>query len=248
MNADGIDVFNEAHRDHLAFAVANDFQLKLFPAFQRLFDEHFMDQTRLQAAGRDRPQLLQIVAEATARAAHRVGGADDHREADLLRDALRVFNGMDRFALRHVDAQRIHRLLEGETVFAAFDGVQLHADHLYIIFIKDAFERQFAGEIQGRLAAEIRQQRVRPFLFDDLLHALRVQRLDIRRVRHARIRHDGGRIGVHENDFIAQTSKSLAGLSPAVVKFTSLSDDDRSGAYDHHFFDVFAFRHECSSR
>jgi hypothetical protein len=70
------------------------------------------------------------------------------------------------------------------------------------------------------------QQRVGPLLLDDLGHHLGRDRLDVGRVRQLRVRHDGGRIGVDEDDAIALGLQGLAGLGAGIVELAGLSDDD----------------------
>ncbi len=41
------------------------------------------------------------------------------------------------------------------------------------------------------------------------------------------IGHDGGRVGVDQDDLIAQLSQGLAGLGAGIVEFAGLADDDR---------------------
>jgi len=74
--------------------------------------------------------------------------------------------------------------------------------------------------------------------FDDLDHALDIERFDVGHVSHSRIRHDRGRVRVDENDFVTELSQGLAGLSARIVELAGLSDDDRARSDDHHLFDV----------
>jgi hypothetical protein len=53
MYAHGINIFNKANRDHLIFRVTNYFQLKLFPAYYRLLNQHLPDQAGSNSAAGD---------------------------------------------------------------------------------------------------------------------------------------------------------------------------------------------------
>ena len=86
----------------------------------------------------DDPQLLHVVDQPAAGAAHRVGRADDDGIAELRGDLLGLFHACGDLAARHVDAQPVHRLLEAMTVLAALDGVDLHADHLDAVLVQHA--------------------------------------------------------------------------------------------------------------
>lgn len=79
---------------------------------------------------------------------------------------------------------------------------------------------------------------MRALLSDDLLDELRGHGAYIGAVREAGIRHDGGRIGIDENDFIALVAEGLTGLGARIVELASLANDDRAGTEDHDLLDV----------
>jgi hypothetical protein len=105
---------------------------------------------------------------------------------------------------------------------------------------------QFGGKVQAGLAAQVGQQRVRPLLGDDFGQVLSVERLDIGRIGHARIGHDGGRVGIDQHDFVAQGPQGLAGLGSGIVEFAGLADDDGAGTDDQNFVNVVASGHSPS--
>jgi len=134
VDADRVDVLDEADGDHLVLRVAHDLDLELLPVEDRLLDEALVGERGVEPARADRAELLDVVAEAAAGAAHRVGGADDDRVADLAvdeRDGL-----LDRVDDR-LDAERLHRRLEDLAILAALDGVQIDADHLDAILVEN---------------------------------------------------------------------------------------------------------------
>ena len=63
-------------------------------------------------------------------------------------------------------------------------------------------------------------------LGDDLFKALCGKRLDVGVVRHAGVRHDGGGVGIHQNDVVTFGAEGLAGLGAGVVELAGLADDD----------------------
>jgi hypothetical protein len=97
--------------------------------------------------------------------------------------------------------------------------------------------------IERGLTAHGRQERVGPFLLDDLGDNLRRDRLDVSRVRQIRVGHDGRRIGIDEDDPITLFAQSLAGLRARIVELARLADDDRAGADDQDRGDVGAPGH-----
>src|SRR5690606_28511621 len=90
-----------------------------------------------------------------------------------------------------------------------------------------------------------RQQGVGTLLLDDPRHGLPLDRLDIGGVGHGRVGHDGGRVGVHQDDPETLFAQRLAGLCAGIVELAGLADDDGPGAEDQNTLDVSAFWHVC---
>ena len=98
--------------------------------------------------------------------------------------------------------------------------------------------------LSAGLAAHGRQQRVRPFLLDDARDRAPLDRLDVDRVGHFRVGHDGRRIRVDEDDAVALLAQRPAGLGPRIVELAGLADDDRARADDQDALDVGALAHQ----
>ena len=243
VDADGVDVLDEADGDHVVVLVADHLQLQLLPAEDGLLDEDLVDEGSLQAAGHDHFELFLVVDQSAAGAAHGVGGAEDHREAQLLGDGKAFLDAVGDFGAGHLDAQAVHGLLELNTVFAAFNGVDLDADDLDVVLVQDAFLVQLGGEVQSGLSAQVREQGVGTLFRDDLLKTGDVQRLDIGDVCHLRVRHDGRGVRVDQDDLISEAPEGLAGLGAGIVKFAGLPDDDGAGPDDQYLVDICSLRH-----
>src|SRR5439155_21729187 len=97
--------------------------------------------------------------------------------------------------------------------------------------------------VQAGLAAQGGQQRVGPFLLDDLGHDLPGDRLDVGAVGRGRVGHDGRRVGVDQDDLVALLAQRLAGLGAGVVELARLADDDRAGADEEDLLQVGALWH-----
>ena len=148
-----------------------------------------------------------------------------------------IDRGEDRELFKKVD------LLEEFAVLATIDGVKGRADQLDVVLLEHARLAQRHGRVQRGLSAQRRQQRVRTFLGDDLLEDRGGDRLDVGGVGHFRIGHDGGRVGIDQNDPNALFAQHAAGLGARIIEFRGLADHDRTGADDHHGLDVCALRH-----
>ena len=157
--------------------------------------------------------------------------------------ALRLAYVADDLALRGRQTDLAHGLFEEEAIFGHFHSPGFRADHLHFVFVENAALRKFHGNVQGRLAPNGRQQRVRPFPFDNRFDEFLRQRFDVRVLGKFGIRHDRCRIRVHKNDFVPFLSQRLARLRSRVVEFARLSDHDRTGPDDENFRDVGALGH-----
>ena len=147
-----------------------------------------------------------------------------------------------------VEADLLHRLAEQFTVFRLVDGVRLGADELHAVFLEHAHLVEGECGVQRRLAAHGGKQRVRPLLLDDSGDDFRGDRLDVGGIRQVRVRHDGGRIGVDQDDAVTLGLQRLAGLGAGIVELAGLADDDRSSPDDEDGFDVSALWHVRETR
>ena len=150
---------------------------------------------------------------------------------------------LDLVRARRRQADPGHRLAEQLAVFRLVDGVGGGADHLDVEFLQHAHLAQRQRAVERGLPAHGRQQRVGPFLLDDLGDDLRRDRLDIGGVGEIGIGHDRRRIGVDQHDPVALVLERLAGLRAGIVELAGLADDDRAGADDQDRFDVGSFGH-----
>ena len=145
---------------------------------------------------------------------------------------------------RALEPDLAHRVAEQLAVLGHVDGFARGGDQLDAVLREHAFAHQVERGVQRRLAAHRGQQRVGLFLFDDARQRAPVDRLDVDRVGHLRVRHDRRRIRVHEDDAVTLLPQRLAGLRAGVIELARLADDDRAGANDQDAFDVCTFWHE----
>lgn len=98
--------------------------------------------------------------------------------------------------------------------------------------------RKLHREGQTGLSAEVREHAVRLLDLDDSLYDVQSQRLDVDLVRHVLVRHDGSRVGVYQNYLQTLLLERAARLCACVVELRSLTDNDRTGAYNQYFLDI----------
>ncbi len=194
MHTHGVYVLDETHRDEFVVIIPDHFQFKFLPSQNRLFDQNLTDQTGRDPTGSNDPQLVQVVDQPAAGAAHGIRWADHNGIAQTGRHPLGILYRVDRFALGHFYPERVHGILEGRPILAPLDRVELHTDDLDIVFVENPPFRKVGGQVKTGLAAEIRQQCIWTFFGDDLLERLHIQGLDVGHVRHPGIGHDCGRV------------------------------------------------------
>ena len=157
--------------------------------------------------------------------------------------------GLDR--ARRLQPDPGHGLAKTVAVLRLVDGVGGGADHLDVEFVQRALLAQRQRAVQRGLPAHGRQQRKTAgkdvaFLFDDLGDDFRRDRLDIGGVGQFRIGHDGGRIGIDQDDAVALFLQRLDRLGAGIVEFAGLADHDGTGADDQDGGDVGSFGHQVS--
>ena len=228
VDSHGVDVLDETHGDHLVLGVADHFELQLLPAQHRFLHQHLAHQARSDAPLHDHLQLFPVVDEAAAGPAHGVRGADDHRIAEPCCDRDCFIHRVADLAAGHVDAEAGHGLFEGQAILSPLDGVWAHADDRDSVPVEHARAVELRGQVQAGLAPQVGQQRIGSGRGDDLGQGFEVERLDVGLVCHHRVGHDGGRVGVHQHDLVAQMPERFARLRPGIVELAGLTDHDRA--------------------
>ena len=243
VDADRVDVLHRADGDGGVVGVAHNLELDLLVALDALLDQHLMHRREGKAVLHQIAQLLFVVGEAAACAAERKGGTQDDRVADLVggRDALfdrvRDAGGGDRLA------QRLAELLEALTVLGAVDAFKLGAQQLDLALAENALLRELHGQVQTGLAADAGNDGVGTLVAKDLRHIFERQRLHVDLVGDGGVGHDGGGVGVDEDDLVALFLEGKAGLRACVVELSGLADDNRAGADNEDFVQIGTLRH-----
>jgi hypothetical protein len=142
-----------------------------------------------------------------------------------------------------VQAAAPHRRAELLAILRAPDDLDGSPDQLDAEVVEDAALRERDREVERRLPAERRQQRVRPLAGEDRRDALDVERLDVGAVGEARVGHDRGRVRVDDDRAVAVLAQHLQRLAAGVVELAGLADDDRAGADDADALEIAARRH-----
>ena len=244
VHAHRIEVLDGADDDAVVVPVANDLHLEFLPADHRFFDEHFGSGRGIEPALDDLLEFLAVVGDAAARAAHGERRADHAGETHGGLDLVRLRQRVRHRGARTLEADLRHGIAEQLAVLGHVDGLAGCRDELHAVFGEHAFAHQVERRVQRRLAAHGGQQRVGFFLLDDARQRAPVDGLDVDRVGHLRVGHDGRGIRIHQDDAVALLLERLAGLRAGIVELARLADDDGAGADDQDAFDVCTFWHE----
>ena len=165
-------------------------------------------------------------------AAKRVGGAHHSRQANALGHRARVIELRHDLALGHGLADANKEVAEELAVLRRADRLDGRAKRAHVEAIEDAGIGERHGEVEPCLAAECREQPIRPLALDDAGDDIDRQGLDVDGVGDAFVRHDRGGVRVHEDGVYALLAQRAAGLRAGVVELCGLPDDDRPGADD----------------
>ena len=247
MHAHRVEVFDGADDDAVVLLVAHHFDFDFLPAEHGLLNEHFAGHGSVEAGGTDLLEVFLVVGHAAAGTAKGEGGADDERESEFGGDAAHVVHAAGDLASGHGEADAFHGVAEQFAAFSLFDDFGIGADEFHAALFENAHLGEFKSGVEAGLAAESGQDGVGTLLAHDSGNGLGFDRFDIGPVGKTGVRHDGSRVGVDEDDFVAFLFKSFDGLSAGIVEFTGLADDDRAGAYDHDALKVCTLRHAFRS-
>ena len=232
-----VDVLDRADDDEVVGLVAHHLELEFLPADHRLFEQDLVDGAQVDAATGELAELFDVVGDAAADAPQRERRPDDRREADVFHRVQRVVQRAAVVAARRVAADLGHRIAEQQAILGELDRVDRGADQLDAVLLERAVLTQRDRQVQRRLPADRRQDRVRALALDDLRDDLGRQRLDVGPIGDLRVGHDRRRVAVDENDLEPLGLQRLARLRAGVIELAGLPDDDRARADDEHPLD-----------
>ncbi len=247
VHADGVDVLDRADDDGVVGRVAHELELVLLPPEDGLLEQHLGGRRVAQSRAGDAAEVLLVVGEARAEAAHREGRAHDERVAELVGGCEHLVHRVGDAGCRDICSRVEHELLEDLAVLALVDRLEVRADELDVVLLEDPVVVQVDRRVERGLAAQGGQDRVGLLLGDDRLDDLPGDRLDVRRVGEVGVRHDRRRVGVDQDDADTLLAEHTAGLRARVVELARLADHDRAGADHEDGVDVVALRHSCPS-
>ncbi len=129
-------------------------------------------------------------------------------------------------------ADPVEQVAEALAVLGHLDGLERRAEESQVVALEHARPGQVHGEVERGLAAETREQAVRPLPRDNGLHRFDREGLEVDGVRHAGVGHDRGRVAVEQDRPDALVAQRTTGLGAGVVELGGLADDHRPRTED----------------
>ena len=147
MNADRVKVLHVTNGNHVALCVAHYLIFNFLPAGNALFNQHLMNGGKTQAVRADFAQLLGIVTNAAAGAAHGKGRAHDNRVADFLGKAQSILQRFHYFRRNNRLVQLLHRVFKELTVLRTVNGVGAAAQKTHTLLFQKAAAVQLHRQV-----------------------------------------------------------------------------------------------------
>ena len=160
--------------------------------------------------------------------AQHVGGAHQHRQADLIGSGQRLVQIEHSAARCAGNLAALQQLVEALTVLGFIDGICRGAQNGQTDLV------HVLCQLDGGLAAELHHAGVRLFGGNDVVHALRVQRVKVQTVAGVKVGGDGLGVVVDQNGFAAVLLQGPHAVHRAVVELDALTNADGAGAKDQH--------------
>jgi len=243
MDTHRIKILDRADHDDVVSAIPHDLEFVLLPAHDALFDEALRRRRLIERPLRHSIEILVSLADPAPRAPHRKARPNDRRELRSLQNLPGLTDRGRDTGCRHAETNAIHRIAEQLSILCLVDRLEVRTDESDAVPFEYARLGQIDREVEGGLAPDRGQQRVRALRLDDQFDALDRHRFDVGPIRRLRIGHDRRRVRIHEDDAVALFTQCLASLGSRVVELASLTDHDRSRANHENGMNVVSSRH-----
>ena len=239
-----IDVFHITHSDTVSRTVPHDLVFDFLPARDTALHQHLPHSGKTQAVLQNFLQLRLVPGNSAPGTAQGIRRPEHHGISYGIGKGNALLHGFHHHGRRAGLPDSLHQVFEFLPSLRIAYGGRAGSQKGYAMGGKKARFLQFHPQVQSRLASQGRQNTVRFFLFYDLLQHLHGQGLNIYFIRDILVRHDGGRVGIHQNNLHTLFFQGTAGLGSRIVELCRLTDDNGPGTYHHDSFHIGILRHE----
>ena len=191
MDTHWIEVLDGANNNAVTCGIAHDLHLNLFPTLNGLLYQHLMLWRKQESLLHNLYELFWSMSNAAARATKGKAWANDHGISQVSNDALSVFHRVSDVCTSNLQANVLDRLAEELTVFTGTDGLQVAANDLDVVLVKNTCLAKADGAVQSSLTAHVWQKRVRMLALNDAGYRLDGDWLNVGSICSFWICHDG---------------------------------------------------------
>ena len=191
MDAHWIEVLDRADNNTVTCGIAHDLHLNLFPALNGLLYQYLVLWRKQKALLNNLYKLFWGVSNTATCATKGEAWADDHRVSQLSNNTLGIFHRVSDVRTCDLQANVLDCLAKELAVLTGTDRLQVAADHLNVVLVKNARLAKADSAVQSSLAAHVWQERIRTLALNDAGHRLNGDWLNVSSVCSFWIGHDG---------------------------------------------------------
>ena len=191
MDAHWIEVLDGADNNTVTCGIAHDLHLNLFPALNGLLYQYLVLWRKQKALLNNLYELFWGVRNTAARTTKGEAWANNHRISQLSNNTLGIFHGVSDVCAGNLQANVLDCLAEELAVLTGTDGLQVAADDLDVVLVKNASLTKSNGAVQSSLSAHVRQKCIRALALNDAGYGLNGDWLNVSSICSFWVSHDG---------------------------------------------------------
>ena len=191
VNTHWIEVLDGADNNTVTCGIAHDLHLNFFPTLDGLLYQYLVLWGKQEALFNNLYELFWGMSNAATRATKGKAWANDHGISQLSNNTLGVFHGVSDVCASNLQANVLDCLAEELTVLTGTNGLQVAADDLNVVLVKNASLAKADSTVQSSLTAHVWQERIRTLALNDAGHRFDGDWLNVGSICSFWIGHDG---------------------------------------------------------
>ena len=191
VNTHWIEVLDGADNNTVTCGITHDLHLNFFPALDGLLYQYLVLWGKQEALFNNLYELFWGMCNAAARATKGEAWANDHGISQLSDNALSVFHRVSDVCTSNLQANVLDCLAKELTVLTSTNGLQVAADDLNVVLVKNASLAKANSAVQSSLTAHVWQERIRTLALNDAGHRFDGDWLNVGSICSFWIGHDG---------------------------------------------------------
>ena len=191
VDAHWIEVLDGADNNTVTCGIAHDLHLNFFPALNGLLYQYLVLWRKQKALLNNLYELFWGVCNAATCTAKGEAWTNNHRISQLSNNALGVFHGVSDVCASNLQTNVLDCLAEELTVLTGTNGLQVAADDLDVVLVKNACFTKANSAVQSSLSAHVWQKCVRALALNDASYGLNGDWLNVGSICSFWVSHDG---------------------------------------------------------